>query len=452
MQLIQPRAPERDNQNALRKFPLSDRASGTNGTCTLPSGALIDAQLYVHGRTPGSVWLAEIGEDGRLRFADADGIFAETVADAVPETAVPLSFIGSGGPVPGGVVVFGKSAAVSALLASGGQTFTADQTELAPAAVTYLGVPGVTGFLLDDGNVVSGAVKFKGANGAAVATFVDENGRKCLRLNAVGATTATVTASGFITSVVAVSDNRHFTVKGDLCATDAIARPNRVINLALTGALTCTDTVSHVSQTSLCETVREKTGSVPASRAATGASCGLCQTGTSTVSHTITLSGGTLNPLQLAAFTWFVGTTLGTVYPPSSPDTSKRFTGYYSVPQSDPQTQGVLYYDADGIGRGTFTATGDVTLHAHFMPKASTATATFDGYGTLHLAAPDATGYKNPLQISGEAAPVPAVNETSDDALASGGTEGLAELVLHPTVPQGEVRIGLRGLLKALTT
>ena len=79
-------------------------------------------------------------------------------------------------------------------------------------------------------------------------------------------------------------------------------------------------------------------------------------------------------------------------------------------------------------------------------------TVTFSGYGTLHLSAPNTLDYVNPLRISGNGSPVPSVREIPASALVSGGADALAEVVLHPPVPSGEVHIGLRGLGKAVST
>ena len=74
---------------------------------------------------------------------------------------------------------------------------------------------------------------------------------------------------------------------------------------------------------------------------------------------------------------------------------------------------------------------------------------TFDGYGTLHISAPDDPTYANPIRITGNPSPVPTVKEAAVGALQKGGADALADIVLHPSVPAGEVRIGLRGLGKA---
>lgn len=445
MDLLEPRATERDNQNALRKYPFADAATCGNGACTIVPGALIDAQLYVHGRDPGRVWLSAVGTDGILRFSDAGGVFAETCAPATADTAVPVTFTGNGGPLPGGVVVFGSAADVGALLSLGGQTFTADQGELAPAAVTFTGLPGVSGFLLDDGHVVSGAVRFKGANGCDVATFVDADGIGHIRISALGRPVTPVESTGFITEVAATSDNTAFVV-GNFKIDETHASPHVIAILATGVALTQADGLV-ADQESTCETVRRTRGTLPNVRATVPPNCedGVC--GGAIEEHTVTLMNG--DERVGTPFTLGVGESLGTLRAsqiPAAPE-GQRFAGYF-----DAATGGRLYYRYDGKGMGRFAATADVTLHARFVEASSSALATFVSYGTLHLAAPSCTVYSNPIRISGVELPVPSVRAIPEDTLAQGGPEALAELVLHPDVPSGEIRIGIRGLEKAHTT
>jgi len=441
--LISPRSTERDNQNSLRKFPFSDAASCTNGACTVVPGAIVDAQLYIPGREPGRVWLSSVGTDGKLRFSDARGVFAETAAPATPDTAVPVVFTGDGGPCPGGVVVFGKAADVAALRSCGGQSFTAAQAELAPAAVAWPGLPGVCGFRLDDGHVVYGDVKMRGENGCVVATYLEgPEGRKTarLRISTVGRTVESTQATGFVTRIVAESDNRHFV----LSLRDV---SGQVVDILATGAQLTQDDGLIADRDDLCAQVRKTLGTKPSERAAADGTGCVCTTDPATYAITLMNNGepvpnGTDNKVYVLQ-----GGELGTLAPAQIPTaTGQHFTGYF-----DAEEGGRRYYRPDGTGVGRFTAGGNVTLYAQFLPAHSEVEVTFDGYGTLHLAAPDAANYANPLRISGNGSPVPSVREISASALAQGGAEALADIVLHPTVPAGEVHIGLRGLGKVST-
>jgi len=427
----QPRAQERDNQNALRKFPFSDAASCTNGACVICPGAVIDAQLYVPGREPGSVWLSSVGTDGKLRFSDKAGEFAETSAPATPDTAVPVVFTGDGGPCPGGVVVFGRASDVAALRSCGGQAFTQDQTELTPAAVAWPGLPGVSGFLLDDGHVVYGNVKMRGENGCVVATY-KRDGVSYLRISAVGSTVEASNATGFVTRVVAESDNRHFVVsKNDVSG--------KVLSITATGSEMTQDDGLVADRDDLCTAVRKTLGTKPSDRAAGGGGECVCASGV--VSRTITLKNGTTT---IGTVPVLQGGELGTVTPPTS--SGQNFVGYFDV---NGATGGRRYYRSDGKGVGRYTVNGNITLYARFVGAHSEEEVTFNEYGTLHLSAPDTADYANPIQISGRDSPVPAVKEVSADALLQGGADALADIVLHPSVPSGEVHIGLRGLGKA---
>lgn len=439
-----PRSTERDNQNALRKYPLSDAASCTGRPGVIPPGAIVDAQLYVPGRDPGRVWMSAVDTDGRLHFSDGAGEFAVLSAKATPDSAVPVTFTGDGGPCPGGVVVFGGEAAVSALLALGGQEFTADQAELAPAAVSWPGLPGVFGFRLDDGHVVYGDVKIRGANGCAVATYVDSDGRSRLRISAMGRPVGSSGATGFVTKVVFTSDNTNFVVSGRKGF-------SQVVDVLATGVSTLTDGFLNADQDDLCANVRAGLGSVPSRRATPGAACGekACDT-SMPKTHYITLFD--TEGIQV---TWEAaedgnrisamdGVELKPLRPAQIPavPADKRFAGYYDE-------DGAMYYRYDGTPVRRFTAGRNVALHAKAIALSSRAEVTFGGYGTLHIAAPSNPTYSNPLRISGLENPVPVVQERQDQAIEAGGADALADILLHPAVPAGEVRIGLRGADKA---
>ena len=435
-----PRSVERDNQNSLRKFPFSDAATCANGACVIPPGAIVDAQLYVPGRKPGRVWLSSVGRDGLLRFSDAGGVFAETSAPARPDTAVPVVFTGDGGTCPGGVVVFGREAAVSALRACGGQGFAADQAELAPAAVAWPGLPGVSGFRLDDGHVVYGAVKMRGENGLVVATYVDGDGRRRLRLSAVGQTVESAQATGFVTKVVVKSLNRHFTVKKSDVS-------GQVVDVQAAGADLTQDDGLTADREDLCAKVRKTLGTKPSGRAAPAEDCVCAPANPPGHYAVLTVDGAPFPSAARGKALEREGRGLGRLDSDQIPEKAgKHFVGFFDV---DGDVGGRRYYRPDGTGVGRFTATTDVTLYARFIDAEYTEEVTFADYGTLHLAAPDTDDYANPVRISGDESPVPAVREVQPGTLEQGGADALAAIVLHPAVPAGEVHIGIRGLGKA---
>ena len=449
MQLNNPRSTERDNQNALRKYPFADGASCTNRAGVIPPGAIIDAQLYVPGREPGRVWLSAIDTDGKLHFSDASGEFAELAYRATPNSAVPVTFTGDGGPCHGGVVVFGQAADVSSLLALGGQKFTAAQAELASAAVSWPGLPGVFGFKLDDGHTVYGDVKLRGENGCRVATYV-EDGKQRLRISAMGKTIDAVDTSGFITKVVVTSDNTTFVVaKRDVSG--------QVIDVLATGAATLQDDLLNADQENTCSQVRKKlnTGAYRYAENARPCEDGICGTQDSTP-HKITLykDGSTQVTWTADAadsyITAMTGGELDTLLAtqiPAAP-AGKRFAGYFDAAEKTAGVPLTMYYRHDGTPVRRFTLDHDIALYAHFIDLASGEHVTFDGYGTLHLAAPNLPTYTNPLRISGQESPVPVVREYQDKVVEAGGTDALADIILHPVVPSGEVHIGLRGASK----
>lgn len=453
MSLLNPSSVERDNQNALRKYPFADTASCGNGSAVIPPGAVIDAQLYIPGRTPGRVWLSRIDTDGRLHFSDADGEFAVTVAAAQAETAVPVTYTGTGGPLPGGVVVFGKATDVEALLGAGGQTFDAPMTELAPAALAFLGLPGVTGFLLDDGSVVSGNVRFKGANGCRVAAWTDDGGVGHLRISAMGAEASSDPVTGFITAIRAESDNATFVV-------GASDLSKQVVEILGTGAAFVQAATTAEGETAFefagqddtCAQVRKARGTLPSASGTIPPDCPNNACSTPLDANTITLKAGNET---VGTITKTRGAEYGTAPLPDAaliPE-GKRFAGYFEAVTEEGVTRHFLRYRADGSGVGRFLADGDLTLAALFLPGSSSVLVTFDGYGTLHLAAPDVPMvYSNPIRITGTERPIPVISETQEATITTGGADALAELVLHPPTPAGEVRIGIRGLNKAYTT
>lgn len=433
--LNNPRHAERDNQNSLRKFPFSDAASCTNGSCTIVPGAIVDAQLYIPGREPGRVWLSSVGDGGVLRFSDAGGEIAMTSAPAAPDTAVPVVFTGDGGPCPGGVVVFGRESDVLALRAYGGQAFTADQTELAPAAVAWPGLPGVCGFRLDDGHVVYGKVRMRGENGCVVSTYT-EGGSSYLRISAVGRTIEPTSTTGFITQVVATSDNYHFVVSPR-------SENGQVVDITAAGLALIQDDGIVADREDLCAQVRRTLRTGAPGRTAVDGSC-ICADEDINV-YAITLLDDAGNPVpdadnnKIPAMQGEKLGDLGRVYIPAKP--GFRFTGYFD-------SDGRRYYGPDGRGSRVFTAGADVTVSAGFIPDRSEALIRFDGYGTLHLSAPDTLDYANPIRISGRDNPVPTVQGISPAAVKAGGDEAVAEAIMHPSTPAGEVHIGLRGFGK----
>ena len=442
---LSPRSVERDNQNAMRKYPFSDAATCSSGGFAIPAGAIVDAQLYVHADEASPVWLSEIGADGILRFSTPSGVIAETVAPVSPESAVPVVFTGDGVRLPGGVVVFGKREFAAALLTYGGHSFSREDTELAPAAVTFTAAPGLFGFKLDDGSVVSGNVRFRGANGCDVATYIGSDESMHLRISALGRQISSSPVTGFIKRVVAESDNTSFVVAADDLS-------DHVINISATGVLTVLDDDLNADQFSVCARVKAIRGTLPSAFASPQRDCDPCDT-TTPEYRTIRLF---VNGTQVGVRQVLQGSDLGRVQVPVHPDVSSglRFSGYYATVTDSTGSRHVLYYRADGSGVGRFNGSSDVDLEAHWVAASSRAEVSFRGYGTLHLAAPDADlpKYSNPVIIFGDSSPVTLSGRVTKDMLDRGGADAVADAVLHPASPGGAVHIGIRGLRKAYST
>jgi hypothetical protein len=282
-------------------------------------------------------------------------------------------------------------------------------------------------------------VKMRGENGCVVATYT-KDGMSRLRISAVGRTVETEEATGFVTKVVATSDNRHFVIN------DEDPWPPQVVELLATGAeLTLDDgTLVVADRDDLCAQVRKTLGTKPSNRAAGDMDC-VCEN-TSTSTYTITLKNpdGSVTIGELEGVVQ--GTMVDTLQSPLIPTSAgQHFIGYFDTKT----TGGRRYFRADGTVTGPFMAAANVTLYARFVPASSEKEVTFNGYGTLHISAPDDPTYANPIRITGNPSPVPTVKEVSEATLQKGGADALADIVLHPSVPAGEVRIGLRGLGKA---
>lgn len=420
-----PRSIERDNENALRKYPFSDAAACSGKWGVIPPGAVVDLRLYLPGAKPSAVWLSRVTDDGRLEFSSAGKVVATTVGPVQPNSVVRVETPPEWGGAHAGVAVFGDEAGVSGLTALCGKSFKEAETMLCPAAVSWTGLPGVLGFRLDDGSVVSGDVEFVGENGCEVSVAAD-GGVPRLRFSAVGAR-AVETGDLFVTSVTVESDNSNFTV--------ARSWP-RVVDVYASGANMLRDDGEPVDQDDVCSEVKVRRGVNPGwtHAAACTDKCGSANAGTCTLTFSPATGDGrsSVNPL--------LGAPIGSVVPPVRG--GSRFAGYYAG--------SARYYTAQGKGLVTVNTPGTIPLTARWVPAESRVVVDVGGYGTLHLAAPNTTTYNNPVTISGNPAPAPVVKALSRDALAAGKTEALAESLMQPFVPSGEVRIGVRGLMKAV--
>lgn len=486
------RAPERDNENALRKYPFADAATCRNDACILPSGALVDAQIMLFGDAQ-DAWLSKIDADGRIHVSTDAGAFAASDDPIAPGAAVVLHTVDDGAETYAGVVVCGGVEPVSALLACGEQTFTRAGTTFAETAVTRFGIPSVTGFRLDDGNVVCGDVRFVGTDGCDVATFATHDGRRCLMVSVIGES-AESARNACVSGIRLLNDNVAFT---------AYVHPLSpfTILLSLRGARMSdgTSSASFLDQNTICAHVQKSNRSSP--RALGSAIGGISDpeepeepdapaapeepgdgdgagaepsdppgaapdVGTYLFcTHVPTDGAWTLR--YDTTRTYSVGDLLvsadtGPIPVPSNLDYDGyeyRFTGYYTAPDEmvtgSPET-GERVIDATGRAAvsGSTAVAGSVMLYAHWLaiPKPTTISflpeANPTGYGTLHVVSDSTTGYDSPVKIVGIQAELKTEPPVDDSDIRASDGASLSDRVINPPTTAGGIEISIRGIDK----
>lgn len=163
------------DRNGKRNFPFADEASLKDDLdASLPTDFLIDAFLYPID-VQGAIYMSSINIlTGKIYFSDTMGktfgvatYVAGTDTAFVYETGVYARLIG--------VLVFG--AGVTALRSGADvRSFTYAATALCPTTYVPVNSPGVQGFLLPDGSLVTGDVVITGRNGVIVQTLVLQSG------------------------------------------------------------------------------------------------------------------------------------------------------------------------------------------------------------------------------------------------------------------------------------
>lgn len=492
------RAPERDNENALRKYPFADAATCRNDACILPSGALVDAQIMLFGDAQ-TAWLSKIDADGRIHVSTDAGAFASSDDPISPGATVVLHTVDDGAETYAGVVVCGGVDPVSALLACGEQAFARAGTTFAEDAVTRFGIPSVTGFRLDDGNVVCGDVRFVGTGGCDVATFATHDGRRCLMVSVIGES-AESACNECVSGIRLLNDNVAFT---------AYVHPLSpfTILLSLRGARMSdgTSSESFLDQNTICAHVQKSNRSSP--RALGSVIAGISgpdapeepedpgdagddgsdpadpsdltnppvaedppgaapNVGTYLFcTHVPTDGAWTLR--YDTTRTYSVGDLLvsadtGPIPVPPNLDYDGyeyRFTGYYTAPDEmvtgSPET-GERVIDATGRAAvaGATAVAGSVMLYAHWLaiPKPTTISflpeANPTGYGTLHVVADSTTGYDSPVKIVGIQASLKTEPPTHNAGILTDGGAQLSDRVINPPTTAGGIEISIRGIDK----
>jgi len=179
-------AAEWRNNNEQIRYPFVDTASlrSEGGAFTINQDMFDDARIYPVGAAVG-VYLTKITVEGKeVLFTVGDPVNGELASgsydalSALNEVALYDSY-----DRPAGVLVSDseKLRALANQLPQGETLFEAGSTEFVASVVIPLPYVGVRGFLLDDGNVVSGDVWFVGEDGVVLSY---ENG--AIRVDVIG--------------------------------------------------------------------------------------------------------------------------------------------------------------------------------------------------------------------------------------------------------------------------
>ena len=173
------------NQNSQRQYPFADDAPLTDNTeQRLSVDFLVDAFLYPIDIT-GRPYLSKIDlGEGTLHFSDSEtaeeiGVASFNINDTeayIYEQEYDRKI---------GVLAFGDGLS-SVFAGATVRVFVPESTPLAPTAFIPLNQPGVRGFLLPDGNLVTGDVVFEGRDGVLVSSTNTIGGIPILRIDVIG--------------------------------------------------------------------------------------------------------------------------------------------------------------------------------------------------------------------------------------------------------------------------
>lgn len=158
--------------NARRKYPFADGVPAASDEVTLPDDLFVDGRLYPVGGNA-ELYLSRITKDANaLTFA-----IRATGTDELATASFTLDDIPANGELvfsdtysrPAGVLVSSEVALQSLSgIDVGIYEFTLAETEFAAAVNTSQPSPGVRGFLLPSGDVMTGAVWFVGEDGVVL--------------------------------------------------------------------------------------------------------------------------------------------------------------------------------------------------------------------------------------------------------------------------------------------
>lgn len=158
--------------NARRKYPFADNASAASSEVTLPDDLFVDGRLYPIGGNA-ELYLSRITKDANaLTFA-----IRATGTDELATASFTLADIPENGELvffdtynrPAGLLVSSEIALQAfSGIDVGIYEFTLVQTEFAAAVNTSQPSPGVRGFLLPNGDIMTGDVWFVGEDGVVL--------------------------------------------------------------------------------------------------------------------------------------------------------------------------------------------------------------------------------------------------------------------------------------------
>lgn len=175
--------PEYRNVNSQRKYPFADDATLLDADGQeLPVDFILDLMLYPLDIT-GPIYLSSIElVPYKLYFTDASTGVTCGVATVSPGEKQATVYTADGTNIEIGTIILGDGAD-SVLSGNATRLYDLTATELCPSAYVPMNQVGVRGFILPDGTVITGAVKFRGQRGVVVSSNAFSN---TIRVDIVG--------------------------------------------------------------------------------------------------------------------------------------------------------------------------------------------------------------------------------------------------------------------------
>jgi hypothetical protein len=174
------------------RYPFIATASLSNGSVSFLEGTFLDAHLYAVGGGK-RYYISKVvveSDQCTITIGDDQDVASLTGVVGIPVTTSAVRLTDIYGR-PGGILVSEPDRlAVLSAWGVGTHTFERAQTEFCVTCQMPIPDPGVTGFRLENGDILSGRVWFVGDDGVILSTSVinDKNGNPFdrLRIDAVG--------------------------------------------------------------------------------------------------------------------------------------------------------------------------------------------------------------------------------------------------------------------------